>query len=291
MATSIGDVAARILSRGRTGEVTRVFQHSAYVRSGSDYLLLLWGELRSPMTINIEGGKDIGWRIKAGEGCVLSKDAVLLDAGEIDVRGAEVFRSALLDRRKVSLPRGSTLAAGVAVLRSMYDVSPSGPTLVGDPALRTFIRRTLLPLSTGRYTPVYSPASYSNLIGRGGGFTPAGDDFVGGFLANFNYVARCRKSRQVRLPRALIRGRTVPESGVILSQSARGNVDEGMASLIVASTGGSASFYDELVAVARRGHTSGIDMSLGVLLCDAALGQAEGQSRLLQKCLDVLWKP
>jgi hypothetical protein len=289
-ANSIGNLAAKILSRGRRGDVTRVFQRSVYIRSGDGFVLLLWGKLRSPMTINMEESHGAERRIRAGERCILSKEAVRLEAWEIDLGGADVFRSALLDSRKITLPEGPALAKGIAMLRSLYDVTPSGLTLASDPVLKSFTRVTLLPLSSGRTEPVYDPGLYLRLIGRGGGFTPAGDDFVGGLVATFNYIARCRKRRQVSIPRDLTRGRTIPESAAILSNSARGHVDEGMERLILASTGRRKGFYGELMAVARRGHTSGIDMSLGVLLCEAALAQAEGEHGALQKCLDALWK-
>jgi hypothetical protein len=273
------------------GEVTRVFQRSAYFVAGRDYVLILWGGPRSPMTVNIEEFRDPQWRIKVGEHCFLSREQIGFEVGKIDVRRAKVFRSPLLDKRRITLLGGSRLAKGVAMLRSLYEVSPSGPTLADDPALRSFVREALHPYTIGSAGPVHCSASYRGLIGRGGGFTPAGDDFVGGFLATYNYVARCRKGRQVRIPSALIRGKTVPESGMILVQAAKGNVDEGIGGLIIAATGGSGRFYDELMAVARRGHTSGIDMSLGVLLCGAAIGEADGERGLLQMCLDALWKP
>ena len=290
-ASSIGDLAAKIISNGGTGEVTRVFHRSIYVRSGVDFVLLLWGRLRSPITINVEGNNSFGWRMRVGERCVLDEKYIGLDAERIDLRGAEVFRCALLDSREITLPSGPALAKGVAMLRSLYDVSPSGPTLAADLALRSFVREILIPLSFGRTGAAYQAGRYLHLIGRGGGFTPSGDDFIGGFVATFNYVARCRRIRQVLFPRAFFRGLTVPESAMILSYSAKGRVDEDMESLVLATTSGSARYYDELMTVARRGHTSGIDMSLGVLLCEAALAQAKGERAALQKCLDALWKP
>jgi hypothetical protein len=76
-----------------------------------------------------------------------------------------------------------------------------------------------------------------------------------------------------------------------LRNSAHGYVDEGMEKLILASTAKSKGFYGELMGVVRRGHTSGIDMSLGVLLCESALAQAEGKPGALWDSLDALWKP
>jgi hypothetical protein len=289
-AWSIGDLAADLLSKNKSGRVTRVFQRSAYVKSGEDFLLLLWGGLRSPMTINVEGNASTG-SIRAEERCELSRNGVALDSRKIDVEGAEVFRSALLDRRKVVLPGREALRKGVAVLRSLYEVSPSGPTLNKDSELRTFIESTLIPLASGESAGAYSPASYLPLVGRGGGFTPAGDDFLGGLVATFNFIARSRRSRQIRLPRAILRGRTVPESANVLFHSAKGYVDEEMERLVLRSLDGGPNFSEELIEVAHRGHTSGIDMSLGVLLCEAAVADADKREGVLEDCLEILWRP
>ena len=289
-AWSIGDLAAGLLSSGKSGRVTRVFQRSAYIRSGEDFLLLLWGDLRSPMTINVEG-KAATDGIHAGETCRLSSSGVDLDSGRIGIKGADVYSSALLDPMEVTLPGRAALTKGVALLRSLYDVSPSGPTLDKDTVLRAFSDTTLRSLASGERAGAYSPSSYLRLIGRGGGFTPAGDDFVSGFVATFNFLARCRRSRQIRIPRSVLSGRTVPESANVVFHSARGYVDEEMERLVIRSLDGGPGFTDELIAVAHRGHTSGIDMSLGVILCEAAITEADGERGALEGCLKTLWHP
>ena len=289
-ASSVGDLATRLLSRGGSGRVTRVFQRSVYLRSGEEFILLLWGGLRSPMTINVQGSSASGV-IRGEERGKLGRDGVALASGSIGVEGADVFRSALLDRREVILPGRYALRKSVAMLRSLYDASPSGPTLNNDGALRTFAEGVLLPFASGDSASVRSPASFLPLVGRGGGFTPAGDDFLSGLLATFNYVARCRKSKQIRIPRTLLRGRTIPESANVLFHSASGYVDEGMERLVLRSLDGGHGFTEELLEVARRGHTSGIDMSLGVLLCEAALADADGGGRALEDCFRIIWRP
>lgn len=287
-ATSVGDIAARVLSRRTEGEATRVFQRSAYIQAGNDFLLLLWGRLRSPITINIEASGRAQPIVRVGERCALSPDRVGSGSEAVDVTGADTFRSALLDRRRVAIPAGPALVKGVAMLRALYDASPSGPSLVNDPAVKSFVAKALVPLSEGKTRPIHSPFNYIPLIGRGGGFTPAGDDFIGGVLTAFNFVARCKKARQVRIPRPVL-GRTIPESAAILGYSSRGHVDEEVGSFVLRTLEPGARFYDELLAVAHRGHTSGVDMSLGVLLCEAALAQREGEEGALEACLDGLW--
>jgi len=291
-ASYIGELAARIFALRRTGEVTRVFQRSVYLKTGKDFVLLLWGELRSPMTVNVVGRGEVLRQFRHGERCTFDSDDVRFEKAEITMKGAEVHRSSLLVRRVVGFPSESALVKGVSMLKSLYDVSPSGPKLPADGALNIFVRMVLSPFSEGRPKAMFRVEGYLPLIGRGGGFTPAGDDFVGGFLATFNYIARCRRSRQVSLPRASISSRTVPESAAILGYSLKGYVDEGLERLILKTLeGGDSRFYDDLLAVAHRGHTSGIDMSLGVLLCEAAMSDAANGGRALKGCFEVLRNP
>ncbi len=279
-ASYVGELAARFLARRKPGLVTRVFRSSAYFRTGNDFGLVLNGRLRSPVTINVTGDTGSMSMFRVGDQCALSPAGIRLGSSEISMKGAVVHRSSLRKQMRVSLPPPLELVKGVAMLRSLYDVSKSGPSWAGDVALGNFVAGTLVPYSHAKSELLYDRTKYLPLIGRGGGFTPAGDDFVAGFLATYNFVARSRRSRAVSIPRSLVYPRTVPESAAIIVYAAQGYVDEGLERLILASLGERGSFYGELLEVARRGHTSGIDMSLGVLLCEATLSDLEGRSTL-----------
>ena len=266
--------------------MTRVFTRSAYVRAGSDFFLLLWGGGRSPMAINVIGERDGSAELKAGEGCELSPDGIRGRQAEVTVVGALAYRSSLRRRGAVSLPGPDGLAKGVATVRALYDSSPHGPLLVSDPAFRSFVRGRLVPAARGIRR--LEPDDFLGLVGRGGGFTPAGDDFRAGFTSAFNYVALSRRARRIVIPKRLASPRTVPESAAIMVYSSRGYVDEGMERLILGSLGGR-EFTGDLMTLAARGHTSGLDMSLGVLLAEAAASGTEDRGRALRACLQALW--
>ncbi len=281
-ASAVGELVLRRLSKSRTAAVTRAFPNSAYLKAGADYFLILRGRLRSPMTVNLSGG---GPEIfAAGATVVLDRAGIGSGAERIEVGGADVFRSPLLGARGACLPPAEDLEKGVSTLKSLYDVSTHGPTLPGDRALKSFALEVLVPFALGRKAKVYLPDSYFGLIGRGVGFTPAGDDFVSGFVAAFNHFARVAGRREIRLSLRAVASRTVPESAAILVNSTRGYVDEGLGRLILATSGGAGGFFDELVETARRGHTSGMDMSLGVLLAEATLS-GEGP---MKECLRAM---
>jgi hypothetical protein len=287
-ASCVGELVVRILSRERAAEITRVFSRSAYLRAGGEFLLLLWGGVKSPMTVNILQGKAAPSGFKVGEVCELGPHGIEGEELTIDVFGTEVHRGSLLRKRRVLLPDTRELVKGVAMLKSLYGVSAHGPKLIDDSVLRAMVDETLAPFASGESRTIWSFQSYRGLLGRGGGFTPAGDDFVSGFVGAFNYIARCEGSETIVIPRDEALSSTVPESGAIVLYSSKGYVDEGMERLILRSLGGR-EFHGELLALASRGHTSGIDMSLGVILCEAAVAERRGRVGSLGRCTDVLW--
>ncbi len=284
-----GELALDILSRGGVGRVTRVFPSAVYVRRRADFLLLLWGGLKSPMTINLPGqGKSKG-TYTVGESLGLSSGGFESRKGRVSVAGAEVYRGSLRKKRDNALPTSGELAKGVAMLRSLYDVSILGPHLTGDEEFGKFVEIVLTPYAEGKEAGIHDFRSYAGLIGRGGGFTPAGDDFVAGFTATFNFIARNRRTKLLTLPRRLILSKTVPESGAMVVYSSRGYVDEAMERLILSSLARTqAGFHDELLSFASRGHTSGVDMALGVLMCEAATAERERKDGTLERCMRAL---
>lgn len=285
-ASTVGELAQRFLSRGGRGTVTRVFRRSAYVRAGSDFFILLWSGGPSPMTVNVVGEKDGSTGLRAGEECELAPSGVVARDLEVNLEGARAYHSSLRKGGVVSFPRTSDLVKGVAMVRSFYDASPHGPSLISDQAFRGFVDGSLAPAARGSRRLKFG--DFVGLVGRGGGFTPAGDDFTAGFTSVFNYIARSRRSGPIVIPRRLASSRTIPESAAIMVYSSRGHVDEELQRLILNSLGGR-GFRDDLMSLASRGHTSGMDMSLGVLLAEAfESGRADG-GRTLDRCLGALW--
>ncbi len=285
----VGELALRVLSHGGPARVTRVFPSAAYIRTGDDFLLLLWGGLKSPMTINLPSGGRPGWSHAVGETMHLGSGGLGFGEDGVSVRGAQLHRGSLRKRRGYALPSPKELANGLTMLRSLYDVSVSGPRLTADREFREFVEQVLAPYAEGEEVGVHDFKSYRGLIGRGGGFTPAGDDFVAGFAATFNFVARNRGTRPLTLPRRLILANTVPESGAMVVYASRGYVDERMERIVLSSLARTqAGFHSELLSVASRGHTSGVDMALGVLLCEAAIAERERNDGTFEKCVGAL---
>ena len=246
-ASSVGELALRFLSGRDHGTVTRVFRRSAYLRAGSDFFLLLWDSGRSPMTVNVTAGRDCSQGLRVGEVCELSPSGIRARDLEVMAEGAPTYRSSLRARGPVALPGPGDLVKGAAMLRSLYDASPHGLSLVSDPAFLNFARNRLVPAARG--TRELRFEDLLGLVGRGGGFTPAGDDFVAGFTSAFNYIARSRRSRPISIPRRRVVSKTIPESAAVMVYSSRGLVDEALVRLILDSLGGRC-LSDELLRFA-----------------------------------------
>lgn len=288
-ARGIGELAAAQMQTASRGKVTRVFRRSAYVETGYGLILLLEGGLRSPMTVNLGSDAGLERLVSVGGQCALGAEEMTFGNFTVARNGASVYRSAILEPSQVEILRSRELVKGAVMLSLLCDVSPPSLSLVGSDAFAKFVGSVVLPLSRGERRSVYRQENYFPLIGFGSGFTPAGDDLVAGYLATFNFVARSLGAEQVLLPWNELERRTVPESARMLEYAQKGHTDEDLSRLILsAASSPHTSFESDLLDVARRGHTSGIDLSLGVLLASASVAGWLGRYGTAKGVIDAL---
>lgn len=287
-ARSVGELAFAMASRSGEGAVSRVFRNSAYVKRKDDFILILLGDLRSPMTVNVEGDLRMDQLLAVGEGCRFVGGEVRSGGTTIQTKGAKMYESRLRRASPFNPVSGQSVVRGAAMVKLLYSVAPSPLDLIGHKAFGEFIGSVVRPLASGDSDGLHKVANYIPLVGLGGGFTPAGDDLIAGFSATYNHVAASTGGRPIRLARKALAARTVPESAAILDYAQNGYVDEAMEALILAATEAEEEqFTRQLLAVASRGHTSGMDMTVGVLLCLAALGE-NGEHGILERALGAL---
>jgi hypothetical protein len=99
------------------------------------------------------------------------------------------------------------------------------------------------------------------------GFTPSGDDLLGGFLATYNSFAHVVSHKTISLEFDALMSRTSWISAKLLDYMQRRVLDDQVATLIdSASAHDSDAFVLALETLLPRGHTSGIDILVGVLL-------------------------
>jgi len=288
-AACVGEIVQALADRGAEGRASRTFYNSAYIRVRDEVVLLLRGSLRSPMTVNIGGDGDlrqfvaVGDRVAIGPGSLSSKGLC------VGLSPAPVHRSGLKGSETVRPMSETEIVRAATALGLLYSVSKTGLSIFEGNALEDFGRKVLLPLAHGDPGGVYAAANFGSLLGTGRGFTPAGDDFVAGFAASFNFAAQAIGADKVHLPLDGLARRTVIESASIIDYAQRGYVDEVLESLILAGFNGQPrTFRNRIFDLAGRGHTSGLDMSLGVLLAVASVGDYEKGGRALESSLHAL---
>lgn len=286
-ATDVGEFAASILAHPNQGVVKRVFRSSAYLELSGELIILLRGGPKSPISVNLEGPSELSGQLSAGERFRSDKSQLVLQNAKVDIGGAKVYRSSLGDGKSSSPVNASELTKASAMLRLLYQVAEPGLEFIADEYFLDFARRVLRPAGRGSWERVRSFENYLPLIGTGGGFTPSGDDLVGGFAAAFNHAARINGTGELLIPREELLKGTVSESAALVDYAQRGYVDEEVEGLILAAFGDKPGFLNSLLGVASRGHTSGIDLSLGVLLSAALLSGGIA----IDQCLDALSRP
>jgi hypothetical protein len=109
-------------------------------------------------------------------------------------------------------------------------------------------------------------------LGLGSGFTPSFDDFVSGFLCVFNIGAVALQLPPVVIDVADAEKRTGWASARLLDYMQKGFMDEDVERVVSAFYGGKGdSFILSLEDVIGRGHSSGLDISVGIVMAAAVI--------------------
>ena len=272
-AKSVGSLALRALSRGGSavaGTVVNTFANSFYARTGKDELLFFTNHsIRSPITVNLDAKSDLeklvtplqsltvkGKQILVGTDTTITLDAALLyddtteQSSELNLDFSMIGKSFRI----------------VSVILEIIDTSQSvlDPHAIAHNSVVEFasdaVMSLLRPGGEERFRQVAL-----RIVGLGSGFTPSGDDTLGGFLAVYNSFASAIGRAPILLDLHAIEERTSWISAKLLDHMQHVILDEQVRGLI-----DSVIDEDELVlafeSLLPRGHSSGIDISVGAIL-------------------------
>lgn len=293
-ATSVGDVAKHVLTRAAKIQVREVFETTLYLSVRNQMIVVTSRGGWSPFSINIPDGTKFR---NLSPGDSVSCSPTSLDLGDVSVRLA---RAPIYHRRR--FPRSRDLGSALANLENellnatfiakiLYQSAESQLSLTDAPQFRAFVDGVLAPAAVRKTASFYKLERYEPLIGFGSGFTPSGDDFVAGVLYSYNGAGKELGKLPVRLPSGFLHTRTAWVSSMFLKYTQRGLVDESLYSLLEALWRGDGfALEDSVMTLASRGHTSGLDTSVGVLLAAAAIHDFLDGGGLLSRALDVLLK-
>jgi len=272
-AVSVGSLALRALSRCGSvvaGTVVNTFANSFYARTGKDELLFFTNHsIRSPVTVNLDAKSDLeklvtplqpitikGKQILIGTDTTITLDAALL-YDDTTEQSSELNLDFSMIRKSFRI---------VSVILEIIDTSQS----VLDP--HSIAHNSLVEFASDAVMSLLRPGGEERfckvalrIVGLGSGFTPSGDDTLGGFLAVYNSFASAIGRAPILLDLHAIEERTSWISAKLLDHMQHLILDEQVRDLTDSVTD-----EDELVlafeSLLPRGHTSGIDISVGAIL-------------------------
>jgi hypothetical protein len=255
--------------------VADVFPNSFYLRTASGDLINVTGkEVRSPINVNIgTGGPDFQEAVKVGEraefgGGVLSVGPLRVAITE--GRFTNSLRPEEAKKEKVVSVKGKLLAA--ACLLVVFDLKESILDAGGKAFDRyrsffmdAFVRPTTFDES------LFMESAYG-LLGIGSGFTPSFDDFVSGFLCMYNAGNRFFRRAPLIMDIAEAERRTSWASARLLDYMQHDLMDEDVEAVVSSFFAGDGDgLLLGLEDVVSRGHSSGLDMSVGMLVASSVV--------------------
>ncbi len=250
-----------------------------------DLLTLLSAETDdSPRGVRLASAEDFSsLGLAAGDGGVFTVDAIVLERSA----GSGRFRvDCAAARRLAAQPApplrgdGERWRAGVALLEALQERAATdlriAPLLSGARPFGAMGERlTQAALDLGRGVRAgrldAMRAAAARLVGLGQGLTPAGDDFLCGFVAA-GHCRRAAGSARSQLVSALAKavrellGQTTDISASFLRDALAGRVSPPLAALAAACSGAPGSdLRGAILRLAAIGHSSGLDAATGFL--------------------------
>ncbi len=274
-ATYVGTVAARALSGPgpeSVGEIVATFPSSIYMKTPNrESVFITNRQLKSPITINLDSTLNWAQGIEVHDTVSLRSNAIHIGhTTSIDLSAASSYRNANdqanLPIQRFGIPLDGLLVASLILRTIDSRRSVLDPAGVAHDGVRDFIADGIIPLRL-KYDHKRFRAAARRIVGLGDGFTPSGDDLLGGFLATYNSLAPQIDREKIFMDLDFLLRNTGWVSAKLLDHMQRQVLDEQVERLIVAVTSGdSDEFTDALETLLPRGHTSGIDIAVGVTL-------------------------
>lgn len=289
-ANCVGSLALKALNTGNpeiAGQVVNTFPNSFYLKTSTGDLVFVTNRsVRSPITVNLdttsnlEGIKPLQLLHAHGEEIQIGADFV------IDLSEASTYQSQLTHPSRL----GSEFAQigrvlhVVSFILSIIDVSQSAmdPHAIAHAGIVDFVSDGIILLRRSGMDRRFQEAALK-IVGLGAGFTPSGDDVLGGFLLAYNSFVETIGREPVLLESRLLEEKTSWISAKLLDYMQHRIVDEQLRAIVDSVINENEDAVIALETLLPRGHTSGIDIAVGTILAlslirDIAFGKEETES-------------
>jgi len=267
---------------GVVGSVVSAFPNSFYVKTSKNDLIFITNrQLKSPITINLDSTAVFGRMVTPSE--PVSVDEGNLYVGDsttiqlsATIRHRNAYNLETQPAKQFKLTREALTLA--STILTMIDTSHSVLDSKGlaHEGARNFVRTGIITLrDSGKVGQFSEPAL--KMVGLGSGFTPSGDDVLGGFLSTYNSLAHNINRSKVLLDLDLIQKNTNWISAKLMDYMQHQVLDDQVLYLIrSAALGSEDEFILAMETLLPRGHTSGIDISVGAILALCLISDIKG---------------
>jgi hypothetical protein len=270
---SVGSLALKALSRESSppaGTVINTFANSFYVRTSRDELLFFTNHpTRSPITVNLDTKSDLEKQVTPLQLLTTEGNKILIGADvTITLESALLYDDTTKQSGAPNLDF-STVSLSLRIVSAILEIidtsqSVLDPHAIAHKSVAEFATDAAMSLLRQENEEQFREIALK-IVGLGSGFTPSGDDTLGGFLAVYNSFASSIGRAPIFLELQTIEQRTSWISAKLLDYMQHLTLDEQVRDLIDSTTD-----KDKLVlafeSLLPRGHTSGIDISVGAIL-------------------------
>jgi hypothetical protein len=274
-AKCIGSLALEALAAqdsAVSGRVLSTFPNSFYTKTGKDELIFFTNRtLRSPITVNLDATNNLEHLVKPLESLKARGKEIRIGTDVIvELSAASLYQ----DRIEPASERGpgfTRIGPSLHVASWMLGIIETSqgvldPHALPHPRIVEFVSDGVMPLRSPGTEGRFLDAAL-RIVGLGLGFTPSGDDTLGGFLATYNLFARTIDRAPIILNARLLEERTTWISAKLLDYMQHLILDEQLQRLIEsAKSGDQDALVIALETLLPRGHTSGIDIAVGAIL-------------------------
>jgi hypothetical protein len=276
-ARSVGPIAygaLKSLEAGSIGEITNSFQNSFYVRTSDDELIFVTNlPVKSPITVNLDSDANFEHLLKPiGQVFFDNSELRVGDDLAIDLRSA----STSPDQPGLSTLKIEKLGGAVHVATAILsivdtDQSVLDPASIAYKGAEQFVRKGILSLRDAGDSEAFRESA-EKIVGLGPGFTPSGDDVLGGLLGTYNSLSRAVRRPKIIFDFEYLNKSTSWISAKLLDYMQREVFDDQVAHLIrSAESADKDGFIVALETLLPRGHTSGLDILVGSVLALSVL--------------------
>jgi len=272
-ANSIGWLANKILSEKKTAPLVRLlFDNTIYLDFIDNMIIVTKKHYLSPITVDLypsEEEKPFSRMLKIREEAFIDKDLIRIGNLTINIDKAGIYKSRRLAPPSLDSLREvcKILDKSLKMILILYSSTNAKFPIFKTLEFKRFINEVVYPFMKGDAEVIHNPRRYRMLLGVGEGFTPSGDDFILGFIGVINFFHKLLSIRKVRLNEKILFESTNWASAMYIRYMQRGIYDEKIEDFFSAiSDCQPRKVLDSLFSIARRGHISGLDISLGLTI-------------------------